>query len=155
MKKFRHRCDALGIGDLVHIEPFLGENKLQDFYRRSRAVLAPSLMEGFGIPVLEAMASGTPVIASNAASLPEVGGRAAVYFDPRDAAAMAAALKNVLDNPERQQRMVELGLDQANKFRPEVVGRQIKAFWDELAASMASADQNAMFDVEQTHAVRL
>jgi glycosyltransferase involved in cell wall biosynthesis len=112
-------------------------------------------MEGFGIPVLEAMASGTPVIASDAASLPEVGGPAAVYFNPRDASAMSATLKHVLDNPDRQQRMIELGLAQANKFHPEVVGRQIQAFWDELAANGASADQNTAFDVEQGQAVRL
>ncbi len=66
------------------------EDQLQDLYRRSRAVLFPSLMEGFGIPVLEArMASGTPVITSDTASLPEVGGPAANYFDPSDAAGIA------------------------------------------------------------------
>jgi glycosyltransferase involved in cell wall biosynthesis len=154
-QEFRRRCDALGIGDLVHIEPFLNEGQLQEVYRRSRAVLVPSLMEGFGLPVLEAMASGTPVIASDAASLPEVGGPAAVYFNPSGAAAIAATLKQVLEDPDRQQRMIELGLAQANKFHPEVVGRQIQAFWDELAANGASPDHNATFDIEQGQAVRL
>lgn len=155
IQEFKRRCDALGIGDLVHIEPFLSESQLQSLYRRSRLVLAPSLVEGFGLPVLEAMASGTPVIASDAASLPEVGGPAAVYFDAKDTAAMAATLKHVLDNPDRQRRMIELGIAQANKFHPEVVGRQIQAFWDELAANGASADQNAAFDIEHGHAVGL
>jgi glycosyltransferase involved in cell wall biosynthesis len=154
MQEFRGRCDALGIGDLVHIEPYLSDSELQDLYRRSRAVLAPSLTEGFGIPVLEAMASGTPVIASDATSLPEVGGQAAAYFNPRDLTAMAATLKHVLDNPDKQQRMIALGLAQANKFHPEVVGRQIQSFWDELAANGAVEEHNAAFDIEQSQALR-
>jgi glycosyltransferase involved in cell wall biosynthesis len=134
VQEFRRRADALQIADLVHIEPYLSESQLQDLYRRSRAVLVPSLMEGFGIPVLEAMASGTPVVASNATSLPEVGGPAGAYFDPTDVAAMAATLKQVLGDTDRQQKMIELGLTQGNKFHPDAVGLQVQAFWDTLAA---------------------
>jgi glycosyltransferase involved in cell wall biosynthesis len=130
---FRRRAQALQIGDLVHIEPYLSENQLQDLYRRSRAVLVPSLMEGFGIPVLEAMASGTPVIASDATSLPEVGGQAAAYFDPTDAGAMAAALKQVLGDRDMQQKMMDQGLTQAKQFHPGTVGLQVQAFWDALS----------------------
>jgi glycosyltransferase involved in cell wall biosynthesis len=138
VQEFRRCAEMLQIADLVHIEPYLSESQLQDLYRRSRAVLVPSLMEGFGIPVLEAMASGTPVIASNATSLPEVGGAAAAYFDPTDVAAMAATLKRVLGDPNRQQKMMELGLDQANKFHPDTVILQVQAFWDSLAACLPS-----------------
>ncbi len=133
-QEFRRRADALPVTDLVHIEPYLSESQLQDIYRRSRAVLVPSLMEGFGIPVLEAMASGTPVIASNTTSLPEVGGPAAAYFDPTDVAAMAATMRDVLGDADRQQRMIELGLTQASKFHPDTVSAQVMAFWDSLAA---------------------
>jgi glycosyltransferase involved in cell wall biosynthesis len=135
IQKFRRWAEMLNISDLVHIEPYLTEDQLQDLYRRSRAVLFPSLMEGFGIPVLEAMASGTPVITSNTTSLPEVGGPAANYFDPTDVAGMATALKQVLDYPDRQQKMIELGFAQANKFHPDSVRLQIQAFWDALAAA--------------------
>ena len=138
MQKVRLWAEMLQISDLVHIEPYLTEDQLQDLYRCSRAVLFPSLMEGFGIPVLEAMASGTPVITSNTTSLPEVGGPAANYFDPTDVAGMAAALKQVLDHPDRQQNMIELGLAQANKFHPDSVRLQIQAFWDALAATPSS-----------------
>ena len=130
---FRHRADALQIGDLVQIEPYLTGSQLQALYRRSRAVLVPSLMEGFGIPVLEAMASGTPVIASDATSLPEVGGPAAAYFNPNDVADMAATLSRVLGSREKQQEMIELGLIQARRFHPDIVGRQVQSFWDNLA----------------------
>jgi glycosyltransferase involved in cell wall biosynthesis len=129
---FRARAEALQIGDLVDIEPYLPESQLQDLYRRSRAVLVPSLMEGFGIPVLEAMASGTPVISSDATSLPEVGGPAAAYFNPNDVADMAATLSRVLGSRARQQEMIELGLRQAGRFHPDVVGRQVQTFWDSL-----------------------
>ena len=134
VQKVRRWAEMLQVSDLVHIEPYLTEDQLQDLYRRSRAVLFPSLMEGFGIPVLEAMASGTPVITSNTTSLPEVGGPAVNYFDPMDVAGMATALKQVLDHPDRQQNMIELGLTQANKYHPDSVRLQIQAFWDTLAA---------------------
>jgi glycosyltransferase involved in cell wall biosynthesis len=154
-QEFRRRADCLQIADLVDIEPYLSESQLQDLYRRSRAVLFPSLVEGFGIPVLEAMASGTPVITSNTASLPEVGGPAAAYFDPTDVAAMAAALKQVLSDPDRQQKMIELGIAQANKFHPDNVGLQVQAFWDALAACGTGAQRNSALDIKQGQAVGL
>lgn len=131
---------ALQIGDLIDFEPYVTESQLQHLYRRSRAVLVPSLMEGFGIPVLEAMASGTPVIASNATSLPEVGGPAAAYFNPTDVTAMAVTLKQVLGNPRRQQKMIELGLERAQMFHPDIVGKTIQKFWDTLSEVHAGAN---------------
>jgi glycosyltransferase involved in cell wall biosynthesis len=138
-QEFRRYADALQIADLVHIEPYLSESELQDLYRRSRAVLIPSLMEGFGIPVLEGMASGTPVIVSNATSLPEVGGPAAAYFNPTDVVEMAGTLSHVLGDADRQWRMIELGLTQAGKFHPDAVSVEVMAFWDALAAYEPSA----------------
>ncbi len=132
---FRRRAADLEIGDLVDIEPYLTEGQLQELYRRSRAVFVPSLMEGFGIPVLEAMASGTPVIAANTSSLPEVGGLAAAYFNPSDTTDMAATLKQVLGDPARQQKMIDLGFIRARRFHPEAVGRQVQAFWDGLSCT--------------------
>jgi glycosyltransferase involved in cell wall biosynthesis len=148
VQEFRRHANALQIADLVHVEPYLSEGQLQDLYRRSRAVLVPSLMEGFGIPVLEAMASGTPVIASNATSLPEVGGPAAAYFNPTDVAAMGATLKDVLGDPDRQHKMIELGLTQAKEFHPDTLGQQVQAFWDALAAYRPSAEWNPAFGNE-------
>jgi glycosyltransferase involved in cell wall biosynthesis len=132
---FRRRAQALQIGDLVHIEPYLSESQLQDLYRRSRAVLVPSFMEGFGIPVLEAMASGTPVFASDATSLPEVGGPAAAYFNPYDVADMAATLGRVLGSRPKQQEMIEQGISQARRFHPDEIGHQVRAFWNNLQPS--------------------
>jgi glycosyltransferase involved in cell wall biosynthesis len=131
----------LRVDDLIDVEPYLTESQLQDLYRSSRAVFAPSLMEGFGIPVLEAMASGTPVLSSNATSLPEVGGRASTYFDPTNVEEMAEAMNQVLCNPDKQEKMIELGLEQARKFHPDTVRRQVQAFWDDLANTQLEQKQ--------------
>ncbi|HEX4771133.1 MAG TPA: glycosyltransferase family 1 protein [Bryobacteraceae bacterium] len=129
---YSRMAENLGIRDRIQFEPLLSESKLQNLYRSAKAVLVPSLSEGFGITVLEGMASGTPVLASGAASLPEVAGLAAEYFNPADVNSMAAALTEVLGSENRQRMMIREGLIQANRFHPDRVGRQIRSFWDEL-----------------------
>ena len=89
----------------------VGWDELPSLYRRAGALVFPSLYEGFGLPPLEAMASGCPVASSNAASLPEVCGDAAVYFDPTSVDAMAAAVRKALEG-----ELVEKGLAQAARF---------------------------------------
>jgi glycosyltransferase involved in cell wall biosynthesis len=76
----------------------------------------PSRVEGFGLPVLEAMAAGTPVVCSRAASLPEVAGDAALYFDLSSTDDLACAIENVLSSPELQKSLREKGLAQAKKL---------------------------------------
>jgi glycosyltransferase involved in cell wall biosynthesis len=118
---------------MVDFLPFVTEPELRELYRGAAAVLFPSLAEGFGIPVLEGMATGTPVIAARATSLPEVGGDAAFYFDPTNREEMAMALENVLANSRLRDEMARKGLERAETFRPETVGKQVRAFWKEFA----------------------
>ena len=94
-------------------------DELVTLYRRAAALVFPSLYEGFGLPPLEAMACGCPVAASNAASLPEVVGDAAVLFDPRDAEAIAAGIEEAL---ARRDELRALGIARAAQFS-----------WDESA----------------------
>lgn len=92
-----------GLGELpswVEVRGLVSEEEVADLYRRARALVFPSRYEGFGLPPLEAMASGTPVAASRAGSLPEVCGDAAVMFDPQDPAAIAAAVEETFDRAE-------------------------------------------------------
>lgn len=98
-------------------------------YRRAEALLFPSLYEGFGIPVLEAMRQGLPVIATRTSSLPEVGGDAVIYvLDARDSEAMAAAVQRLRDEAGLRRRLIAAGRRQAAKFT-----------WDRCAAGVAEA----------------
>jgi glycosyltransferase involved in cell wall biosynthesis len=76
----------------------------------------PSLYEGFGLPVLEAMEAGTPVVASNAASIPEVGGDACAYFDPHAVEELVAQMERVLSDPPLQEELRRRGFRRATQF---------------------------------------
>jgi len=91
--------DFGAVPDGVSVRGLVSDAELAQLYRRAAALVFPSLYEGFGLPPLEAMASGCPVASSNAAALPETVGDAARLFDPHDAHAMAAAIRDVLDAP--------------------------------------------------------
>ncbi|MBU2025226.1 glycosyltransferase family 4 protein [Patescibacteria group bacterium] len=101
--------------DIIFTGPFK-TRELPGLLGAARAFVFPSLYEGFGIPVLEAMASGTPVISSDNSSLPEVGGGAPQYFNAQNSSELAAIIKNVLDSPGLQKSMRQKGLEQARKF---------------------------------------
>jgi glycosyltransferase involved in cell wall biosynthesis len=136
---FRKLVQDLGLTDKVFFEPFIPVTTLQLIYRRARAVLVPSLLEGFGIPVLEGMASGTPVIASRSSSLPEVGGAALQYFDPCDEQAMAQAIGSLLESPTLWSERVAKGQSQVRKFHPAIVRRRIDDFWFHIASERPPA----------------
>ena len=107
-------------------------------YQQAGALFFPSLDEGFGIPVLEAMATGTPVVISRAASMPEVAGEAAGYFDPSSVEDMASSLERVLSDTGLCERMAREGLRQAQSFHPELVGQKVIQFWKEIAKVTAA-----------------
>jgi glycosyltransferase involved in cell wall biosynthesis len=92
------------------------DSELRALYSGAVAFVFPSLREGFGLPVLEALAFGTPVVCSDAASLPEVAGEAAVLFPAGDAEALAKAVRSVLDDPERREDLSRRGQEQAAQF---------------------------------------
>ena len=93
-----------------------GQEDLNFIYSGSDLFVFPSLNEGFGLPVLEAMASGVPVITSNVTSMPEIGGNAVLTLDPLDVAGLARSMRKVLLDGELREKMVRLGLEQAKKF---------------------------------------
>ncbi|WFB36577.1 glycosyltransferase family 1 protein [Kiritimatiellota bacterium B12222] len=97
---------------------------LVEAYRRASLLVLPSEYEGFGLPVAEAMACGTPVICSDASSLPEVGGDAARYVSAGDLFGLAAALVEVMNDPVLQGRMAEAGLAQAEKFQASTMAEE-------------------------------
>jgi glycosyltransferase involved in cell wall biosynthesis len=133
-ESFRALARRLGVGPAVRFEPYLPESELRALYAGASLFLMPSLGEGFGVPVIEAMAIGLPVAASRAASLTEVGGEAARYFDPLSVEQMAGAMEKILGDPSLRARMIEAGRQQAQRFRASAVRDKIAALWVEIEA---------------------
>ncbi|MFQ5342083.1 MAG: glycosyltransferase family 4 protein [Anaerolineae bacterium] len=118
----RERAAALGLDSVT----FLGavvEEDLPALYSGAELFVFPSLYEGFGLPVIEAMACGTPVACSNVSSLPEVAGDAALLFDPHTPESIAAAIRQVLQGADLHNRLRRRGLEQAGHFSWEHTAR--------------------------------
>jgi glycosyltransferase involved in cell wall biosynthesis len=111
----------------------VSDEELADLYRGAAAFIDPTLYEGFGYGVLEAMASGTPVVASRVTSVPEVVGEAGILCDPRAPAEFAEALRRVLDEPGLAAKMREAGLARAARFT-----------WSETGAGLTRAIEQAL-----------
>jgi len=114
--EFFARLEELDVRDSVHFPGYVPSADLPVLYSAAAAAIMPSVYEGFGLPVLEAMACGTPMIASQSSSLPELGGEAARYFDPYDLEGMAGAIRAVWTDTGLRAQMREQGLAQAAKF---------------------------------------
>ena len=108
---------------------------LADLYANAKAMVFPSLFEGFGIPLLEAMAAGCPIAASSAASIPEVAGDAAVYFDPLDVDELEARIDEVLDSAEVRARLAERGRRRMTLFSRERMARETVAAYEQALAN--------------------
>lgn len=106
----------LGVGNRVQFMDYVDDDRLPILLNRAIALVFPSLWEGFGLPVLEAMACGTPVITSNLSSLPEVAGDAALSVDPYDVGAIAAAMQTVVVDSTARSQLRDRGLARARQF---------------------------------------
>jgi glycosyltransferase involved in cell wall biosynthesis len=105
-----------GMDQRVRFLGWLDDAEIEGFYESSTCLAFPSLAEGFGLPVLEAMARGLPVACSNATSLPEIAGEAALYFDPLDVPAMTGAIERLLVDADLRKRLAAAGREQAAHF---------------------------------------
>lgn len=123
----RHLALRLGILDRVVFAGRIPEEELPAYYRGATVVTMPSLYEGFGLPALEGMASGIPVVVSETTSLPEVVGEAGVLVDPTSAESIAAGLDQVLGDSELRARLRTLGLERAKQFNWDDVGARVQA----------------------------
>lgn len=112
----RAAITSMGLVDRVRILGYLPYQDLPCLYNLARMLVFPSLHEGFGIPVVEAMASGCPVICANTTSLPEVAGDAALLFDAAEPDAIADAVMSVWSNETLRNRLIARGLERANEF---------------------------------------
>jgi glycosyltransferase involved in cell wall biosynthesis len=101
-------------------------------YSGATALVQPSLLEGFGLPAVEAMSCGTPVIASRTGSLPEVVGEAGVFFDPRDTQSMAEAITEFLGDEDEQRRLGRRALERARTFTWDASAKALLSCFAEL-----------------------
>ncbi|HMO58105.1 MAG TPA: glycosyltransferase family 1 protein [Roseiflexaceae bacterium] len=111
-----HHAANLGIADRVVFTGYVADDDLPALYAGALAFLFPSLYEGFGMPVLEAMASGTPVLTARSSALPEVAGDAALLVDPHDTTAIAEGIRMLLDEPALRQALRQAGRARAAQF---------------------------------------
>jgi glycosyltransferase involved in cell wall biosynthesis len=121
--RLRERAQTLGVDDDVRFPGWLSDAEVEGLWAIADAFAFPSLYEGFGLPVLEAMARGVPVACSNASSLPEVAGDAALLFDAHDEAAIADALRRLLAEPALAERLRAAGRVRVREFTWERTAR--------------------------------
>ena len=127
-------CLRLGIADKVVFVPYVSQAQLPKIYATADLLVMPSNAEGFGLPVVEAMACGTPVVCSRAASLPEVAGDAAVYFDPDDADDLAETIERLVHSSDLRESLRDKGLHRAKQFTwQEFTRKHIEVYYRFLA----------------------
>ncbi len=122
--KIRQRAEHLGIGDQVRLLGHVAQEALPAIYQGAALFLYPTLYEGFGLPVVEAMASGIAVITSNTSALKEIAQSYALLVDPLDIPAMAKAIAQCMAEPEHRAALASLGQRRAQDFRWEKTARQ-------------------------------
>jgi glycosyltransferase involved in cell wall biosynthesis len=128
--ELRARGLASGARDALVLPDWLSAADLEGLYGLATLVVVPSLYEGFGLPVLEAMRRGVPVACSNRSSLPEVAGDAALFFDPQDSSAIRAAVERLLDDPAERERLAAAGRERAARFTWERTAEMTTASYE-------------------------
>lgn len=124
---------ATGRSD-IRFTGYLADDALQQLYRTARGLVYPSFYEGFGLPVLEAMSLGCPVVTSPVSSLPEVGGDAVLYADPHDPLAIASSLGRLCHEPEMADRLAKEGLARAATFSWDRTAQETWAAYEHTLA---------------------
>ena len=126
------KLDSLGIVQDIIFVDYIPEIDLAHYYSSAALLALPSLYEGFGLPALEAMACGCPVVTSNTSSLPEVVGEAGIMVNPYDTDSLAQAMRQVLTDDKLRDEMIKRGLEQAKKFSWEKTAEQTQEVYNKL-----------------------
>jgi glycosyltransferase involved in cell wall biosynthesis len=128
------RVRELGLDEHVTLTGYVPDQALPDLYRRAALFVLPSFHEGFGIPIVEAMASGVPVVASNRGGIPEVAAGVACLVNPMASQEMAEGMKAVLCDPAESRRMVKAGLQRAKQFSWKASARRTLELYAQVGA---------------------
>ncbi len=116
---------------VIHF-PLIDDEKLIDIYNRALCFVFPTLYEGFGIPILEAFSCGCPAVLSCSSSLPEVGGNAALYFDPKNTESILETVKSVIYNKDLAEKLRKRGFEQVKKFSWEKCAIETKKVYESV-----------------------
>jgi glycosyltransferase involved in cell wall biosynthesis len=130
VRLLKSECRRLGLEDFVQFAGYIPDEDLPDFYCGCDAFLFPSLYEGFGLPVLEAMKCGAPLLVSQNSSIPEVAGDAAVYIDPESEESIASGFLSLHQDPCLQNRLRQEGFRRAPLFTWQAAARQILSLYE-------------------------
>lgn len=123
-QRIAEKIQSLGLEKDVICPGYVPDRTLETLYRKARVFAYPSIHEGFGIPPLEAMARGVPVMASNRSAMPEILGDAAVYADPYDVGEMAHALERLLSDEQLRQQMIQRGKERIKRYSWQTAARE-------------------------------
>jgi len=128
---------ARGLGVQNHVAWLgkLSDVRLAELYAAALMTIMPSFEEGFGLPVIESVACGTPVICSQAASLPEVAGDAALFFSPHSCEQLTNAIEHLMDSSSTRERLITAGLTRSSLFSPQIFGERQALAVRQLMAS--------------------
>jgi glycosyltransferase involved in cell wall biosynthesis len=125
----------LDLGSRVHFLGWVSTEKLAEVYRGAICLLFPSLYEGFGLPVVEAMSCGTPVITSDVASIPEVAGDAAILVNPLKEEEIRCALERLIGDSDLRAELRKKGIDRASKYNWTDVASKVSEVVHSLSES--------------------
>ncbi len=123
-EKIFEKVEDLGLDDEIYFTDFITDNQLIFLYKNAFCLVLPSLYEGFGIPILEAMSFRCPVVSSFTAALPEIGGDAALYFDPKNQADLIEKIRLIKENEKMRKDLVKKGLARIKEFSWESCGEK-------------------------------
>jgi len=138
-RKVREFASARGLGERIRLISGVTTEDLAVLYRLAAVAVYPSLFEGFGIPIVEALASGTPIVTTRGGVFPEAGGPGSVYVDPRDPEELRAALASILADPDRRAAMSAAGLQHSERFRDERIAADLLEVYAEARAGLPRA----------------
>lgn len=128
----QRRMRELGLEPHVEFKGVVSTEELVQFYSAADAFVFPSFHEGFGLPILEAMACGCPVITSNCSAMPEVAGEAAILVNPHDSQSIARALHHIISDDITRRRLIERGRQRARQFSWERAAREVMRVYERV-----------------------
>lgn len=131
-QKLEQQVNSLGLKNQVEFLGYLDDLQFKNVYQQALALVHPSLMEGFSLTGLEAMALNCPVISSNASCLPEIYGDSVLYFDPQDSDNLVEKINQLKDNPNLREKLIKLGQQQLKKYSWSKTAKQTMAVYQKL-----------------------